>query len=93
MNIPTYRVVDIVELAKELGNYHVDIDDNGNHDLVDELYSYLANNGEPYLEDHIHHPADDDYKYIPESIQQAYDYLITMYEFQRGDCFLWYFSE
>jgi len=93
MYIPKYRVVDVEELAKELGNYHVDTNGNNNDDLVDELYFYLANNGEPYLEDHIRWPADDDWDEIPESVKEAYDYLITMYGFQRGDCFLWYFSE
>lgn len=93
MNIPTYRVVDAIELAKELDNYHVVADDNDNDDLVDELYFYLAVINEPYLEDHIRWPADDDWEAIPESIKQAYDYLIAMYGFQRGDCFLWYFSE
>ena len=93
MYIPKYRVVDAVELAKELDNYHVDADDNGNDDLVDELYFCLAANNDSYAEDHIRHPADDDWEAIPESIKQAYDYLIAMYGFQRGDCFLWYFSE
>lgn len=93
MYIPKYRVVDVVELAKELDNYHVDADDNGNDDLVDELYFCLAANNDSYAEDHIRWPADDDWEAIPESIKQAYDYLITMYGFQRGDCFLWYFSE
>lgn len=93
MNIPTYRVVDVVELAKELGNYHVEADYNGNNDLVDEVYYYLTSTDEPYLEDHIRFPADDDWEEIPEPIKQAYDYLVTMYGFQRGDCFLWYFPD
>jgi len=97
MYIPKYRVVDVVELAKELGNYHVVADDNGKDDLVDELDSYLGSPYDSYAfvhrEDHIRHPADDDWDEIPESVKEAYDYLITMYGFQRGDCFLWYFSE
>jgi hypothetical protein len=97
MYIPKYRVVDVVELTKELDNYHTEADENGNDDLVDEVYwhvfdgVYGQNFG--YAEDHIRHPEDDDWDTIPESIQQAYDYLITMYGFQRGDRFLWYFSE
>ena len=93
MYIPTYRIVDVVELAKELNNYHVDADENGNDDLVDDLYSYLNNVNEPYLDDYIRGFSDSDWEIIPESIKQAYDYLITMYGFKRGDCFLWYFSE
>ena len=97
MYIPKYRIVDVVELAKETGNYHVDTNGNNNDDLVDELYSYLATPYDSYafvhMEDHIRWPADDDWEAIPESVKQAYDYLIAMYGFQRGDCFLWYFSE
>lgn len=93
MYIPLYRVVDVVELAKELGNYHVDADDNGNDDLVDELYFYFAANNDSYADDHIRWSNDDDWEIVPESIKEAYDYLVSMYGFQHGDCFLWYFSE
>lgn len=93
MYIPKYRVVDVVELAKELGNYHVDADDNGNDDLVDELYFYLAANNDSYTDDHIRWSNDDDWEIVPESIKEAYDYLVSMYGFQHRECFLWYFSE
>ena len=97
MHIPKYRIVDVVKLAKELGNYHVVADEDGKDDLVDELYSYLSTPYDAYafvhMEDHIRHPEDDDWDEIPESVKQAYDYLIAMYGFQRGECFLWYFSE
>ena len=93
MYIPKYRVVDVVELAKELDNYHVDADDNGNDDLVDELYFYLAANNDSYADDHIRWSNDSDWEIVPESIKEAYDYLVSMYGFQHGDCFLWYFSE
>lgn len=97
MHIPKYRVVDVVKLTEELGNYHVDADDNGNDDLIEEVYwkcfGGIYGGGHGYAEDHIRWPADDDWEAIPESIKQAYDYLIAMYGFQRGDCFLWYLSE
>jgi len=93
MYIPKYRVVDVVELAKELDNYHVDADDNGNDDLVDKLYFYLAANNDSYADDHIRWSNDSDWEIVPESIKEAYDYLVSMYGFQHGDCFLWYFSE
>lgn len=93
MYIPKYRVVDVEELAKELGNYHVDADDNGNDDLVDEVYwkcfGGIYGCGYGYAEDHIRWPQDDNWDILPEALKQAYDYLITMYGFQRGDIFLW----
>lgn len=96
MYIPLYRVVDVIKLAKELDNYHTEADENGNDDLVDEVYWHafgIYGQESVYAEDHIHHPEDDDWDTIPEALKQAYDYLITTYGFQHGDCFLWHFPE
>ena len=97
MYIPLYRVVDVIKLAEELDDYHTEADENGNDDLVDTIW-FLRFGGiygqeSGYAEDHIRHPEDDDWDIIPETLKQAYDYLITTYGFQRGDCFLWCLPE
>lgn len=92
MNIPKFHVVDAVELAKELDNYHIEPDSNGNDDLIYDIY-YELGGDQGYLEDHIRWPQDCTWDDLHEGLKQAYDYLVTMYGFQHGDSFLWYLSE